>query len=91
MKSIPSCVSLTSIALCLLSSLLLCFFSADDKRFWDMPSLEGVTMNSTVNGFDFESSLLTDQPGEDDCSWLNSISVSVPGSNTFFPPMGECN
>lgn len=29
-----------------------------------MPSLEGVTISSTDNGFDFERQLLTDQPGE---------------------------
>jgi hypothetical protein len=29
-----------------------------------MPSLEGVTMDSTDNGFDFEGQVLNDQPGE---------------------------
>eukprot|EP00559_Dactyliosolen_fragilissimus_P007792 CAMPEP_0184861662 /NCGR_PEP_ID=MMETSP0580-20130426/6290_1 /TAXON_ID=1118495 /ORGANISM="Dactyliosolen fragilissimus" /LENGTH=1463 /DNA_ID=CAMNT_0027359231 /DNA_START=285 /DNA_END=4674 /DNA_ORIENTATION=- len=33
-----------------------------DKRFWNMPFLEGVTIDSTDNGFDFERQLLTDQP-----------------------------
>jgi len=29
-----------------------------------MPSLEGVTIDSHENGFDFEAQLLNDQPGE---------------------------
>lgn len=40
-----------------------------------MPSLEGVTMDSTVNGFDFESTLIADQPGEEDYFYVNSISI----------------
>lgn len=35
-----------------------------DTRFWNMPSLEGVTISSPDNGFDFEGQLLIDQPGE---------------------------
>lgn len=41
-----------------------CTFSKGDKRFWNMPSLEGVTISSIDNGFDFEGQLLTEQAGE---------------------------
>lgn len=56
----------TTIALVPSLIIVTSFFSTDDKRFWNMPSFEGVTMNmnSTVNGFDFERALLADQPGD---------------------------
>ncbi len=41
-----------------------CTFLKGDKRFWHMPSLEGVTISSIDNGFDFEGQLLTEQAGE---------------------------